>query len=147
MLDESFCADICLNQSRMRAPSPDLFSDTDSPSSQKLDDFTLSQQEVIDSLVDKENQTLQSPLKGSRKQNGLASNDKVSLLDRNNSLTELELFNVSTTNVSSAEKNKNTAIVSPVSSDKSILPKNQSFLKTLRSKLLWGEDIRNKTNL
>ena len=30
---------------------------------------------------------------------------------------------------------------------KSILPKNQSFLKTLRSKLLWGEDVRNKTNL
>ncbi|WP_405606673.1 NAD kinase [Polaribacter sp. Asnod1-A03] len=30
---------------------------------------------------------------------------------------------------------------------KSILPKNQSFIKTLRSKLLWGEDIRNKTNL
>lgn len=29
---------------------------------------------------------------------------------------------------------------------KSILPNNQSFLKTLRSKLLWGEDIRNKTN-
>lgn len=27
---------------------------------------------------------------------------------------------------------------------KSILLKNQSFLKTLRSKLLWGEDIRNK---
>ena len=30
---------------------------------------------------------------------------------------------------------------------KSVLPKNQSFLKTLRSKLLWGEDIRNGTNL
>jgi len=30
---------------------------------------------------------------------------------------------------------------------KSVLPKNQSFLKTLRSKLLWGEDIRNKNNL
>ena len=30
---------------------------------------------------------------------------------------------------------------------KSILPKNHSFLKTLRSKLLWGEDNRNKTNL
>ena len=30
---------------------------------------------------------------------------------------------------------------------KSVLPKNQSFLKTLRGKLLWGEDIRNKTNL
>lgn len=30
---------------------------------------------------------------------------------------------------------------------KSILPKNQSFLKTLRSKLLWGEDVRNKTNV
>jgi NAD+ kinase len=30
---------------------------------------------------------------------------------------------------------------------KSILPKNQSFLKTLRSKLLWGEDIRNKANV
>ncbi|MFK8059129.1 MAG: NAD kinase [Polaribacter sp.] len=30
---------------------------------------------------------------------------------------------------------------------KSVIPKNQSFLKTLRSKLLWGEDVRNKTNL
>ena len=30
---------------------------------------------------------------------------------------------------------------------KSILPKNQSFLQTLRSKLLWGEDTRNETNL
>ena len=29
---------------------------------------------------------------------------------------------------------------------KSVLPKNYSFLKTLRSKLLWGEDIRNNTN-
>ncbi len=30
---------------------------------------------------------------------------------------------------------------------KSILLKNQSFLQTLRSKLLWGEDTRNETNL
>ncbi|WOC39451.1 NAD kinase [Polaribacter sp. HL-MS24] len=30
---------------------------------------------------------------------------------------------------------------------KSILPNNQSFLQTLRSKLLWGEDIRNEPNL
>ena len=30
---------------------------------------------------------------------------------------------------------------------KSIIPQNQSFLKTLRSKLLWGEDTRNETNL
>ena len=30
---------------------------------------------------------------------------------------------------------------------KSILLNNQSFLKTLRSKLLWGEDTRNETNL
>ena len=29
---------------------------------------------------------------------------------------------------------------------KSIVFKNQSFLETLRSKLLWGEDTRNKTN-
>ena len=29
----------------------------------------------------------------------------------------------------------------------SILPKNQTFLKTLRSKLLWGEDTRNEHNL
>lgn len=29
----------------------------------------------------------------------------------------------------------------------SIIPKNQSFLKTLRTKLLWGEDTRNETNL
>lgn len=30
---------------------------------------------------------------------------------------------------------------------KSIIPNNQSFLKTLRTKLLWGEDTRNETNL
>jgi len=30
---------------------------------------------------------------------------------------------------------------------KSIIPKNQSFLQTLRTKLLWGEDTRNETNL
>ena len=30
---------------------------------------------------------------------------------------------------------------------KSVLPKDQTFLQTLRSKLLWGEDIRNATNL
>ena len=30
---------------------------------------------------------------------------------------------------------------------KSILPKNQSFLQTLRGKLLWGEDTRNEKNL
>ena len=29
---------------------------------------------------------------------------------------------------------------------KSILPNNQSYLRTLRSKLLWGEDIRNEPN-
>lgn len=29
----------------------------------------------------------------------------------------------------------------------SITPKNQSFLQTLRTKLLWGEDARNQTNL
>lgn len=29
----------------------------------------------------------------------------------------------------------------------SIIPNNQSFLKTLRTKLLWGEDTRNETNL
>ena len=30
---------------------------------------------------------------------------------------------------------------------KSIIPNNQSFLQTFRSKLLWGEDTRNETNL
>ncbi|WP_198943146.1 NAD kinase [Polaribacter tangerinus] len=30
---------------------------------------------------------------------------------------------------------------------KSMIPNNQSFLQTLRSKLLWGEDTRNETNL
>lgn len=30
---------------------------------------------------------------------------------------------------------------------KSVIPKNQSFLTTLRSKLLWGEDTRNESNL
>ena len=30
---------------------------------------------------------------------------------------------------------------------KSVIPSNQSFLTTLRSKLLWGEDTRNESNL
>jgi NAD+ kinase len=30
---------------------------------------------------------------------------------------------------------------------KSVIPSNQSFLKTLRTKLLWGEDTRNESNL
>ncbi|MBL4604405.1 MAG: NAD kinase, partial [Flavobacteriaceae bacterium] len=30
---------------------------------------------------------------------------------------------------------------------KNIIPANQSFLKTLRTKLLWGEDTRNESNL
>lgn len=30
---------------------------------------------------------------------------------------------------------------------KSVVPKNQTFVKTLRSKLLWGEDTRNESNL
>ncbi|WP_439130676.1 NAD kinase [Polaribacter sp.] len=30
---------------------------------------------------------------------------------------------------------------------KTIIPNNQSFLQTLRTKLLWGEDTRNETNL
>jgi NAD+ kinase len=30
---------------------------------------------------------------------------------------------------------------------KTVIPSNQSFLTTLRSKLLWGEDTRNKSNL
>ena len=30
---------------------------------------------------------------------------------------------------------------------KSILPRNQSFIKTLRSKLSWGEDVRNSNNV
>ena len=30
---------------------------------------------------------------------------------------------------------------------KTIIPANQSFLTTLRTKLLWGEDTRNESNL
>ncbi len=49
--------------------------------------------------------------------------------------------------VTSVPKNTKIFIEKTSFTIKSILPKNQSFLKTLRSKLLWGEDIRNKTNL
>ncbi len=44
---------------------------------------------------------------------------------------------------------KNTAIFIKKASFtvETIIPNNQSFLQTLRSKLLWGEDTRNETNL
>ncbi len=49
--------------------------------------------------------------------------------------------------VTSVPKNTKVFIKKTDFTIKSILPENQSFLKTLRSKLLWGEDIRNKTTI
>lgn len=49
--------------------------------------------------------------------------------------------------IASVSKNTIVSIKKASFTIKSILPNNQSFLKTLRSKLLWGEDTRNETNL
>ena len=49
--------------------------------------------------------------------------------------------------IASVEKNTKVFIEKAPFTIKSIIPNNQSFLQTLRSKLLWGEDTRNETNL
>ncbi|WP_296634680.1 NAD kinase [Polaribacter sp.] len=49
--------------------------------------------------------------------------------------------------ITTVEKNTIVYIEKAPFTIKSIIPKNQSFLQTLRSKLLWGEDTRNETNL
>jgi NAD+ kinase len=49
--------------------------------------------------------------------------------------------------ITTVPKNTEVFIKKATFTVKSIIPKNQSFLKTLRSKLLWGEDTRNETNL
>ena len=49
--------------------------------------------------------------------------------------------------ITSVAKNTKVLIEKAPFTIKSITPDNQSFLETLRSKLLWGEDTRNETNL
>ena len=49
--------------------------------------------------------------------------------------------------ITSVPKNTEIFIKKASFTIKSIIPNNQSFLQTLRSKLLWGEDTRNETNL
>ena len=49
--------------------------------------------------------------------------------------------------ITSVAKNTKVFIEKAPFTIKSIIPNNQSFLQTLRSKLLWGEDTRNETNL
>ena len=49
--------------------------------------------------------------------------------------------------ITSVPKNTEVFIEKASFTIKSIIPNNQSFLQTLRSKLLWGEDTRNETNL
>ncbi|WP_397447738.1 NAD kinase [Polaribacter sp. R77954] len=49
--------------------------------------------------------------------------------------------------ISSVPKNTEIFIKKAAFTIKTIIPNNQSFLQTLRSKLLWGEDTRNETNL
>lgn len=49
--------------------------------------------------------------------------------------------------ITTVSKNTKVSIEKAAFTVKSIIPNNQSFLQTLRSKLLWGEDTRNETNL
>lgn len=48
--------------------------------------------------------------------------------------------------ITSVDENTKVRIAKAPFTIKTIIPKNQSFLQTLRSKLLWGEDTRNETN-
>jgi NAD+ kinase len=49
--------------------------------------------------------------------------------------------------ITTVPKNTEVFIEKSAFTIQSIIPKNQSFLQTLRTKLLWGEDTRNETNL
>ncbi|UAM98421.1 NAD kinase [Polaribacter litorisediminis] len=49
--------------------------------------------------------------------------------------------------ITTVPKNTLVSIKKATFTIQSIIPNNQSFLKTLRTKLLWGEDTRNETNL
>ncbi|TXD54009.1 MULTISPECIES: NAD kinase [unclassified Polaribacter] len=49
--------------------------------------------------------------------------------------------------ITTVPKNTQVSITKAPFTIQSIIPNNQSFLKTLRTKLLWGEDTRNETNL
>jgi len=49
--------------------------------------------------------------------------------------------------IESVPKNTKVSIQKSPFTIKNIIPANQSFLKTLRTKLLWGEDTRNESNL
>jgi NAD+ kinase len=49
--------------------------------------------------------------------------------------------------ITTVPKNTHVIIKKASFTVKSIIPNNQSFLQTLRTKLLWGEDTRNETNL
>ena len=49
--------------------------------------------------------------------------------------------------IASVPQNTKIKITKSTFTIKSIIPKNQSFLKTLRSKLLWGEDTRNENSI
>lgn len=49
--------------------------------------------------------------------------------------------------ITTVPKNTEVFIEKATFTIQSIIPKNQSFLQTLRTKLLWGEDTRNETNL
>lgn len=49
--------------------------------------------------------------------------------------------------IASIPQNTNVKVNKAAFTIKSIIPKNQSFLQTLRSKLLWGEDTRNENNI
>lgn len=49
--------------------------------------------------------------------------------------------------ISTVPKNTTIFIEKAPFTVQSIIPDNQSFIKTLRTKLLWGEDTRNETNI
>ena len=49
--------------------------------------------------------------------------------------------------ITSVPKNTKIKIQKSAYTIKTVIPSNQSFLTTLRSKLLWGEDTRNESNL
>ena len=138
MLEQSFCSDFQLNQSRLRSPSPDLFSDaqTNSSSSQKLEDFTLSQQQAVDNLADKENHYL----KNSEDTSGKSTKSKQSMTEQDNCFekntsSELELISTSTSEDIITDRNM-TSTVSPPATCYQKFPQDKSPSDNFCSTLL-----------
>ena len=69
------------------------------------------------------------------------------IIDLNVNSRELDYHVSLDSRITSVPRKTKIRIIKSPFTIKSIIPSNQSFLTTLRTKLLWGEDTRNESNL